>query len=255
MRIKVESEIPIGAGLGSSAALSVCLAAGLLDVNRHLGGDKTSALCNGDDGGNDVNRINDLAFLSEKILHGRPSGVDNAVSAFGGVISFVGGKVEPLSRPPALRVVLVDSSVQRSTRQVVAAVGERLAKTPAAVGALLDEIGDIAEECFRLLQDDDEAMPDRHERLGALVVRNQERLAGLGVSHPRLEDICATAKDFGLAAKLTGAGGGGFALVLIPPTPTAEASVVGMKATLEAKGYTCRDTLMGVEGVTVRTVT
>ena len=71
MSIKVESEIPIGAGLGSSAALSVCLAAGLLNIRAQL---------QGGEGGVEEDTVCKLAYLSEKILHGTPSGVDHSVS-------------------------------------------------------------------------------------------------------------------------------------------------------------------------------
>ena len=46
---------------------------------------------------------------------------------------------------------------------------------------------------------------------------NQHLLNALGVGHAALDRVCATALERGLAAKLTGAGGGGCALVLIPP--------------------------------------
>ena len=78
MRIKVESEIPIGAGLGSSAALSVCLAAGLLAIKEELESPDKDEVCR-------------LALLSEKILHHTPSGIDNAVSTHGANRAKVGG--------------------------------------------------------------------------------------------------------------------------------------------------------------------
>ena len=46
---------------------------------------------------------------------------------------------------------------------------------------------------------------------------NHRHLVTLGVSHPSLETIKATtATPFGLSTKLTGAGGGGCAVTLIP---------------------------------------
>ena len=100
--ISIESDIPIGAGLGSSAALSVCLSAGLLTIQDLK---ETCVSCNEHSSrSNKLNKsegigceklklICDFAYLSEKILHGRPSGIDNTASTYGGLIQFQNFKV------------------------------------------------------------------------------------------------------------------------------------------------------------------
>lgn len=46
---------------------------------------------------------------------------------------------------------------------------------------------------------------------------NHNLLCALGVSHPSIDAICAAAQKWGQAAKLTGAGGGGCAIVVLDP--------------------------------------
>ena len=69
LEVTVTSDIPIGAGLGSSAAFSVASAAALLQLKLGL---QRRPKC-------DLKilqeRICQWAFKSEKIIHGNPSGI------------------------------------------------------------------------------------------------------------------------------------------------------------------------------------
>jgi mevalonate kinase len=49
-----------------------------------------------------------------------------------------------------------------------------------------------------------------------MIKQNHRLLKEWGVSHFSLEEICELTDEFGLATKLTGAGGGGCAVTLIP---------------------------------------
>ena len=97
LQIYIESDIPIGAGLGSSAALSVCLSAGLLTIQdlKKARNDNNliDAMTNGFINEKRLKLICDFAYISEQILHGRPSGIDNTASTYGGLIEFHNSKV------------------------------------------------------------------------------------------------------------------------------------------------------------------
>lgn len=81
---------------------------------------------------------------------------------------------------------------------------------------------------------------------------NQGLLATCHVSHPSLDRICAEAKNYGLAAKLTGAGGGGYAyILLLPDTPTETITSISKK--LIANGYLITLTNLGGAGVQLHT--
>jgi mevalonate kinase len=85
------SNLPIGAGLGSSAAYSTCIASSLLIAHQYISPISSQDKLNG----SDTDLVDGWAFLAEKVLHGNPSGIDNAVSVRGGAVAFtrsVGGK-------------------------------------------------------------------------------------------------------------------------------------------------------------------
>lgn len=45
-----------------------------------------------------LDAINEWAFQCEKLIHGTPSGVDNCVSCFGGVIKYSSGRMFPITK-------------------------------------------------------------------------------------------------------------------------------------------------------------
>ena len=87
----VRSNLPVGAGLGSSASYSVCVATALLQLNGYL------SAGTGLDVAAQRDLVNQWAFQAEKVIHGNPSGIDNTVSTLGGAVMFKKGeKIEPL---------------------------------------------------------------------------------------------------------------------------------------------------------------
>lgn len=82
--IEIASSLPTGAGLGSSAAYSTCLASSLLEHRRLISvAPKVENSNNATWSGKDIDLINRWAFLGERIIHGNPSGIDNSVSTYG----------------------------------------------------------------------------------------------------------------------------------------------------------------------------
>jgi mevalonate kinase len=78
-KIGTRSFLPVGAGLGSSASYSVVLATALLIAFDYIPVDFASST----DKAAHFETINRYAFKAEQVIHGNPSGVDNAVATFG----------------------------------------------------------------------------------------------------------------------------------------------------------------------------
>ncbi|KAM6156239.1 mevalonate kinase isoform 3-T3 [Rhynchocyon petersi] len=253
--IVVWSELPTGAGLGSSAAYSVCLAAALLTVCEEI----PNPLRDGDHVGRwtkeDLELINKWAFRGEKVIHGNPSGVDNAVSTWGGALRYQQGQIASLKRPPALKILLTNTKVPRSTKALVASVRSRLMKFPDIVGPLLTSIDAIARECERVLEEmAAELAPEHYLVLEELIDMNQHHLNALGVGHAALDQLCQVTRTHGLHSKLTGAGGGGCGITLLKPD-VQQPAVEATKQALIGCGFDCWETSIGAPGVSMHLVT
>ncbi|KAF2084123.1 mevalonate kinase [Saccharata proteae CBS 121410] len=220
----LRSTIPIGAGLGSSASIAVCLSAALLLQIRALSGphpDQPSV-----ESELQIERINRWAFVGELCIHGNPSGVDNTVSTGGKAVLFKRADyakppvVTPLRNFPELPLLLVNTRQSRSTATEVAKVGALKLAHPEITAHLLDAINDVTESAHRLITADgfDPRDPASLRHLGELITVNHGLLVSLGVSHPKLERIRALIDHAGIGwTKLTGAGGGGCAITILKP--------------------------------------
>jgi len=196
--VSIATTLPVGRGMGSSAALAVAIAHAASDLDGT--------------GGLSPDEVYDRAMPLEREFHGNPSGVDVAVSCEGGCLWFqrvtgTDGSPAAVREPVPIgpwSLVVLDSGRAGDTRALVAGVA---ARRP-GIDAALDRIGQLVGEARRSMAD--------IEALGALLTENHARLREIGVSTPELDALVDLALRAGArGAKLSGAGGGGIVIALV----------------------------------------
>jgi len=205
--------------------------------------------------------INAWSLQGERIMHGNPSGIDNAVATFGHALSFTKKDgFQTIDRIPPLRMLITDTKVSRQTKKLVESVLQRQKDFPAIIDPILDLINTISnqlllsfDEYFQQTSSDpnviQEATENLYRKLELLIDLNHHLLTGgLGVGHPSLDAICRTTAEFGFHSKLTGAGGGGCAITLTSKDATEE-KVNEVRAALEKQGFSCWEATIGAPGV------
>lgn len=212
--VKIDSDMSIGAGVGSSASYGVCLAAGFYVYSQILN-NKFKENFSFTDNAAVQEKISQWAFDSEIIMHEKPSGIDNTICTYGQLIRFVRGqKPELINMNGRIDILLVDTGVSRSTSHVVGKVANFKNKYSNLANSIFDAIGYLVDDVAALLRS---TKSDKFQELSLLVSVNNNLLRSLDVSHPRLEKLFHIAESNGFHSKLTGAGGGGCAFLLLPP--------------------------------------
>jgi hydroxymethylglutaryl-CoA reductase len=208
--IRVNSKIPIGVGLGSSAAFAVAAIrafCALLGVTR-----------------TDI-EVDRLAFRCERLTHGNPSGVDNNLATFGEPVLYsrtAGTRTRPLQLAEPPPIVVASSSVRGSTLEMVEGVSKRFKMNETLYTTIFDEIDEMSIAGATALRERD------YQLLGALMNVCHGYLNAIEVSTPELEAMVAIAREAGaVGAKLTGAGGGGSIVALCPGKVDAVADALG----------------------------
>eukprot|EP00043_Microstomoeca_roanoka_P017466 m.182300 g.182300 ORF g.182300 m.182300 type:complete len:390 (+) comp16639_c7_seq5:85-1254(+) len=249
----VRSDLPIGAGLGSSAAYSVCLASSMLAYISRVAPELLSGDANPEEAQQQLALINAWAFLSETIIHGKPSGLDNTISCYGNAVSFASGKFTRLPNFHSLDVVLVDTGIPRSTKTLVSGVKARKDQLPTVMDPILDAMGEISKSFLQVneaLTSDSDDTAGQFDTLETLITMNHQLLNAIGVGHAVLDEVVSIAHNLGLPAKLTGAGGGGCAFILIRPGLDQETKPRLFKA-LETRGLRYWTTKLGGQGASI----
>lgn len=241
--LEVESDIEVGAGTGSSAAFAVAISGAVLHLRKNVEMNRDifcpsltlddSVIVNSfpQKSGFSINEakiINKWAFCIEKLMHGRPSGLDNTTCTFGSVVvtsqqSKTGQLIfNFLESVPIISILLISTGVSRNTANLVAKVRQLRDNNLAAVDAILNAMDVIAQEAFKTLEvlgvnSYPSSNVDHYKTLSGLMELNHGLLRTLGVSHETLEQIVSVSSNHGLSTKLTGAGGGGYAITILPP--------------------------------------
>ena len=180
MSVTLNSNIPIGCGMGSSAAT-------VLSEVRALG---------------HYFRVDFMpewhyrySLEAEKLQHGTPSGVDSYMSLYGGCARFQEGQATqlPLPRWP---MFLVQTGVPSTTTgECVAAVKKRFASS-----MIWDDFGGVTAELEAALARTD------YEGIQRVIRANHGLLVRIGVVSARVQAFIAEIERWGAAAKVCGAG-------------------------------------------------
>ncbi len=229
--VTVESDIPLGAGLGSSAAVSV---ATIDAATRELGVEL------------DREELADRAYRVEnEVQSGQASRADTYCSTMGGAVRVEGDDCRQIDSPD-LPIVIGYDGGSGDTGTLVADV-RALKEEYTFVANAVSAIGDLVGEGETLLDEASAGDDGAIAELGQLMDVNHGLLSAIGVSSRTLDAMVWAARDAGaLGAKLTGAGGGGCIVALDPESETERAlehtpeceSV--FRATLDSGGL-CRE--------------
>jgi mevalonate kinase len=194
--VYLQSTIPIAAGLGSGAAVSVAI---LRALSAFLGAPLPDE------------RVNKLAFEVEKLHHGTPSGIDNTVITYARPVYFIKGqRIKTFRVGAAFTIVIADTGISAPTKESVGAVQKLWKSAPSRWEKIFDRVGEIVWDARQAIERGD------NDELGKLMDANHDLLKVMTVSSVELDGLIETAHKSGaLGAKLSGGGRGGNMIALV----------------------------------------
>jgi len=191
--INIESEIPIGAGLGSSSACCVAAAASISNLFDNPKNEE----------------ILQLAIDAEKTIFPNTSGADCTVSVFGGIIEYQKDKgFSKIKTEHEFNFLVVDSEQIHSTDKVVNQVKQFKEDNKEVFLELCNEEERLVSKALDAMKAND------LDTIGKCMAQNQIFLEQIGVSNDVLLEITKEIEMITFGAKITGAGDGGCIIAL-----------------------------------------
>lgn len=195
-KLFIKSDIPIGSGMGSSAAVAVSVAGAVyLLFNKSF----------------NKEIVNEIAYLSEQKRHGLPSGGDNSASCFGGLVWYRKEAVElkiiqPISFSLSKKLagnfsVIQTGTPNETTGEMVAMVRSLYQSDKELVEGVLNDQERLTRELLSALKDGKESDVMR------IIQAGEGNLEKLGAVSPSSAAIIREIEAAGGVAKVCGAGG------------------------------------------------
>lgn len=209
--INLHSEIPIGCGMGSSAATVVSVIRVLSDF---LGLELKAEW------------LHKLSMEAERLQHGYSSGVDSYVSLNGGCVRFQQGKATPIALPTSSLYIVNTGKPLTSTGECVMQVAKHFKES-----LIWEEFGALAAKIEEALHT--QKLADLKE----LIRCNHRLLVTLGTVPEKVQAFIKEIETMNGAAKICGAGAvsgdsSGVCLVLADAPPLALCERYGYECTL-----------------------
>jgi mevalonate kinase len=203
--------------------------------------------------------INEAAYAGECSFHGTPSGIDNTICCYEGMILFwkemhtmiskgngikAGFTDKPLSEQYSntelkfkeietqnkIKLIIVDTGKKHETQKMVERVREFKEKNEDKFKEYIAEINHLVDDAK------DAIIAGNMALLGELMLINHSLLENIGVSTKDIKRILSVGIENGaLGGKLTGAGGGG-SVILVYDNEDAQIKIM---AAIKALGFHC----------------
>jgi len=197
MEITIDSEIPVGVGLGSSSACCVAGAAAISGVFTEKSKEE----------------ILQMAIEAEKTLFPNTSGADCTVCTFGGIMKYdKQSGHSKIDSEPRFHLVIANSKIEHSTKEVVSTVNQFKEKNEERFSKICNEENNLIDDVLVCLKKND------LKGIGIDIIKNQEYLELIGVSNEKLRSMIELANKSSFGAKITGAGVGGCIFALTDET-------------------------------------
>lgn len=188
IHIEIDSEIPIGAGLGSSSACCVAGSAAIFKLFGEISKEE----------------ILKRAIEAERTIFKNTSGADCTVCTYGGIMEYdknMGFK--KIEDEPNFQLVIANSNIEHSTQSMVFKVKEFENKNKEEFSRLSNLESKLVEDVLKLVKE------KKTKEIGKKMNQNQEYLETIGISNNELTKMIKIGQESSFGAKITGSGGGG----------------------------------------------
>ena len=191
LEITIDSDIPIGVGLGSSSACCVAAADSISGLFKELSSEE----------------ILKMSIEAEKTIFPDTSGADCTVCTYGGIIEYP--SIEKIDNTFGLNLLIANSMIPHNTKNSVEKVNKFKENDEERFSELCHKETKLIDEVIVAMKNNDATT------FGLKMSENQKYLEEIQVSNDTIDGMISSLNEISLGSKITGAGDGGCIIILV----------------------------------------